>query len=90
MDVSEDVPDGIAPEGLEGPRWTRWFVVSLCSLALMAVAAPFIAYSAFNVLSVEATTPIDWVPLQFAPRRAYQEFVKEFESGDVVVVSWPG
>jgi len=85
-----DVSDGTASPELEGPRWTRWFVVSVCTLALMAAAAPFIAFSAFNVLSVEATTPIDWVPLQFAPRQAYQEFVKEFESGDVVVVSWPG
>ncbi|NQW46286.1 MAG: MMPL family transporter [Planctomycetes bacterium] len=85
-----DMSEGTAPPALEGPLWTRWFVVSVCTLALMAAAAPFIAFSAFNVLSVEATTPIDWVPLQFAPRQAYQEFVKEFESGDVVVVSWPG
>lgn len=59
-------------------------------LAAMAAAAPFIAFSAFRVLSVESTTPIDWVPLRFGPRRDYQAFVKEFESGDVVVVSWPG
>jgi predicted RND superfamily exporter protein len=86
MDVSDDAE----PSPQEGHHWSRWFVVSVCTLALMAAAAPFIAFSAFRVLTVEATTPIDWVPLQFAPRRAYQEFVKEFESGDVVVVSWPG
>jgi len=85
-----DVSDAAEPSVQEGHHWSRWFVVSVCTLALMAAAAPFIAFSAFRVLTVEATTPIDWVPLQFAPRRAYQEFVKEFESGDVVVVSWQG
>jgi len=74
----------------ERPQWTGWFVLSLVTIVLMTVAAPLIAWAAFRVLTVEATTPIDWVPLEFAPRRAYQEFVKEFESGDVVVVSWPG
>ncbi|MFM8804456.1 MAG: hypothetical protein ACKOK8_11195, partial [Planctomycetia bacterium] len=37
--------------------------------AVRAPASPFIAMAAFRVLSVEATTPIDWVPLRFAPRR---------------------
>lgn len=83
-----DVSDGTMPR--QQQPWSRWFVVSVCTLAAMAAGAPFIAFSAFRVLSMEATTPIDWVPLRFAPRRAYQEFVKEFESGDVVVVSWPG
>jgi len=71
-------------------RLTISFWVSVCALAAMAAAAPFIAHSAFSVLAVEATTPIDWVPQRYAPRRAYEEFTQEFESGDVVVVSWPG
>ena len=70
--------------------WSRWFIVSVCTLAVMAASAPLIAVSAFRVLSVEATTPIDWVPERFGPRRAYAEFVDEFESGDVVIASWPG
>ena len=65
--------------------WSRWFIVSVCTLAVMAASAPLIAVSAFRVLSVEATTPIDWVPERFGPRRAYAEFVDEFESGDVVI-----
>lgn len=86
MDVSDDA----TPAAPEGPRWTRWFFVSVCTLGLLVASAPFIAFAAFHVLSVESTTPIDWVPLKFAPRRAYEEFAKEFESGDVVVVSWQG
>ena len=72
------------------PRSVWPLIVSICTLVFMAATSPFIARSTLAVLSVEATTPIDWVPSEFAPRRAYQEFVKEFESGDVVVVSWPG
>jgi hypothetical protein len=83
-----DVSEGNASS--ESRPWSLWFVSSICMLAAMAAAAPFIAFAAFRVLSVEATTPIDWVPLQFPPRSAYQEFVREFESGDVVVVSWEG
>ena len=76
--------------GAAARPWTAWFVVSVATLLLMGAAAPFIARAAVTVLSVEATTPIDWVPRQFGPRRDYEAFAREFESGDVVVVSWPG
>ena len=72
------------------PRSVWPLIVSICTLVFMAATSPFIARSTLAVLSVEATTPIDWVPSEFAPRRAYEDFVREFESGDVVVVSWPG
>jgi hypothetical protein len=76
--------------GAAARPWTAWFVVSMATLVAMLAAAPFIARAAVTVLSVEATTPIDWVPRQFGPRRDYEAFAREFESGDVVVVSWPG
>ncbi len=76
-------PPGVWPHN-------RWFVASVCTLAAMAAAAPFIARSARAVLEVEAQTPIEWVPRDYPPRRAYEDFTREFESGDVVVVSWPG
>jgi len=72
------------------PRIGGWFVVSLCTLAVMAAMAPLIARSALAVLRVESTTALEWVPREYEPRRAYEEFVHEFESGDVVVISWPG
>jgi predicted RND superfamily exporter protein len=60
------------------------------TLAAMLVAVPFIVRAALAVLAVEATTPLDWVPPTFGPRQDYAEFTRQFESGDVVVVSWPG
>jgi predicted RND superfamily exporter protein len=63
--------------------------VSLLTLALLVAGAPWIATSALAVLSVDATTPIEWVPATFPPRVAYDQFTREFESGDVVIATWP-
>ena len=67
-----------------------WWWTSVITLVALACASPFIARAAFAVLAVESTTPLDWVPASFPPRREYSDFVRRFESGDVVVVSWPG
>jgi predicted RND superfamily exporter protein len=64
--------------------------VSLATLALVGAAAPWIARSARAVLAVPSATPIEWVPTTFPPRVAYDRFTHEFESGDVVIASWPG
>ena len=85
-----DPPAAVAVSADGPPRVSGWFVVSIVTLALMAASGPFIGRAAVDVLTMDATTPIDWVPQRFPPRRAYQEFTREFESGDVVVVSWPG
>ncbi|MFM8494546.1 MAG: MMPL family transporter, partial [Planctomycetia bacterium] len=68
----------------------RLLLVSLVTLVVLGAAAPWIARSAIAVLSVDATTPIEWVPATFPPRLAYDRFTAEFESGDVIVASWPG
>jgi len=56
----------------------------------MALSAPFIACAALSVLAVDSTTPMEWVPKTFAPRQVYEAFTKQFQSGDVVVLSWSG
>jgi predicted RND superfamily exporter protein len=74
-----------------GSRRGRWlFAASLVTVAALLAAAPLIARSALAVLGVESTTTIEWVPESFTPRRDYDRFTREFESGDVVVASWPG
>jgi predicted RND superfamily exporter protein len=69
---------------------SAYLCLSLATLLVLGAAAPWIARSAIAVLSVDATTPIEWVPATFPPRLAYDRFAAEFESGDVVVASWPG
>lgn len=83
-----DHPPQSAASGLR--RASPNLVLSLVTLALLGAAAPWIARSAIGVLSVDATTPIEWVPATFPPRQAYDRFTREFESGDVVIASWPG
>jgi len=78
-------PEPVAP----GRRW-RLLPVSLLTLAVLGAVAPWIAAAAIGVLAVDATTPMEWVPDTFPPRLAYEQFTRTFESGDVVVASWPG
>ena len=54
------------------------------------IALPFVAYSAVRVLRSNSNSPLDWMPESMPAKRTYSEFTKQFESGDVVVVSWPG
>ena len=74
---------------MTAPHASRLLPVSLLTLAALAVAAPWIASSAIAILGVDATTPMEWVPATFPPRLAYDQFTREFESGDVVVATWP-
>lgn len=76
--------------GWSDPSAARLYRLSLVSLALLAAAGPWVARAAIKMLGVESTTPIEWVPEAFPARQDYARFTEEFESGDVVVASWPG
>lgn len=65
-------------------------LVALATVAVMAATTPLIAHSALSVLGVETQTPMEWVQPSFGPRKEYERYTREFGSGDVVVVSWPG
>ncbi|MEI6037906.1 MAG: hypothetical protein WCQ91_08285, partial [Planctomycetota bacterium] len=69
---------------------SRLLLLSLLTLLAIALASPWIVSGALAVLGVDSTTPMEWVPATFPPREDYDQFVREFESGDVVVASWPG
>jgi predicted RND superfamily exporter protein len=68
----------------------RLFRVSLTSLMVLMVPLPWVVLAALATLGAQSTTPIEWVPASFPARQAYARFTSEFESGDVVVASWPG
>ena len=72
------------------PSARRLFHASLVSILFVAGAAPFIARAAVGMLAARSTAPIDWVPATFPPRQAYARFTEEFQSGDMIVASWPG
>ena len=68
----------------------RLFRIAVVSLVVFAAAVPWIATTAISVFGAAVTTPIDWVPASYPARRAYAQFTADFESGDVVMASWPG
>ncbi|MGI9177803.1 MAG: efflux RND transporter permease subunit [Pirellulales bacterium] len=82
----DDVEDALPSTGWD----RRLFVVAVVTLLLLAAATPWVIRAAIGILGVDSTTPIEWVPKTFPPREAYATFTREFESGDVVVASWPG
>ena len=89
--TAPDEPRRMPPSAAPDRRPASPFLLlSLVTIAAVALASPWIAHAATAVLGVESTTPIEWVPATFAPRQAYEQFVAEFGSGDVVVASWPG
>ncbi len=85
-----DPPSRPTPALAGGPAAPWLFTMAVLTLMGFACAAPWITAAAITTLSVESTTPIDWVPRSFGPRRAYDTFVQDFGSGDVVIASWPG
>lgn len=64
--------------------------VSLAALLGMAAAAVWIVPRAMAVLDADSAPPLEWVPVTFPARAAYERFTSQFGSGDVVVVSWEG
>ena len=51
---------------------------------------PAIIYGAQRILHANKNSPFEWVPATFAPRREYEEFRRDFGSGEVLIVSWNG
>jgi len=74
----------------EGRHRLRLFPVSVATILCLLAVTPWMVPAALGVIGVDATTPMEWVPLTFPARAAYEKFTGEFESGDVVIASWEG
>ena len=64
-------------------RFQLLLIYALCLL-------PIVADGARQSLKSNANSPLDWVPATFRPRQDYERFRRDFGSGEVLVVSWPG
>ncbi len=71
---------------LESRYRRRWFVATI----LMLATRPLIGFGAHQTMHSMLTLPSRWLPESFPERRALEQFVDEFESGDSVLISWPG
>ena len=59
-------------------------------LLLVACCFPVIGWGAWQALQFNLSSPVDWVPDRHPAKRNYLQFTERFETGDVVVASWPG
>jgi predicted RND superfamily exporter protein len=66
---------------------TRRFRVLLLYAACLL---PAVIWGAIAALQQSQNSPFEWVPSTFGPRQQYQEFCRDFGSGEVLIISWPG
>ena len=64
----------------------RFRILLIYALCLL----PAIVIGAKAALKSNKNSPFEWVPTSFAPRQEYEKFRREFGSGEVLVISWPG
>ena len=64
----------------------RVYLLLLYAVCLL----PAIVYGAREILHTNKNSPFEWVPASFLPRQEYEAFRREFGSGEVLIVSWPG
>lgn len=83
------VPGTLMPSTPDDRSGSLLFALSIGTILTAAAVSPWIVRAAIQISAFDSTTPIEWVPETYAPRRAYETFTAEFESSDVVVASWP-
>lgn len=64
--------------------------VCLATLAVLVPLGGPVIYGAKKSLENNVNSPIAWMPESFVERQQYEMFLEQFESNDVVVVSWRG
>ncbi|WP_339908703.1 efflux RND transporter permease subunit [Symmachiella dynata] len=64
----------------------RWLMASI----LMLCMVPFIGIAAQQTMHSMLTLPSRWLPDSLPERQALERFINEFESGNSVLLSWPG
>ncbi|WP_372899083.1 RND family transporter [Stieleria sp.] len=63
---------------------------SLIALGLMLVLAPLVVVGAGRSLEAMFNSPVMWIPPDSEDRRQFFQFVNDFRTHDVILVSWQG
>ncbi|WP_167546946.1 efflux RND transporter permease subunit [Stieleria maiorica] len=63
---------------------------SLIALACILVAAPLVVVGAGRSLESMYNSPVMWIPPESEERRQFFDFVNDFRTPDVILVSWQG
>ncbi|MFA8019260.1 efflux RND transporter permease subunit [Bremerella cremea] len=64
-------------------------LISLGTLVLMALAAPFLVLGADQALRTMFNAPIRWIPEKFDSLRTFHEFTSQFDVHEMILLSWP-
>ena len=71
----------------EKPRYIRRYIITVIVLVLVA---PFLIYGAHQSVESMSIAPEKWAPPYMQSRKNYDRFMKDFESNDLILISWPG
>ncbi len=71
----------------ETPCYIRRFIMTVVALVLLA---PFLIYGAHQSVESMCIAPEKWTPSYMQSRKDYDRFRKDFESYDLILISWPG
>ena len=69
------------------PRYIRRYILTVIALVLVA---PFLIYGAHQSVESMCIAPEKWAPPHMQSRKNYDRFMKDFESNDLILISWPG
>ena len=69
------------------PRYIRRYIVTVIILLILS---PFLIYGARQSVESMCIAPEKWAPSFMQSRQDYDRFTKDFESNDLILISWPG
>lgn len=72
---------------MKRPAHSRRFLLTLVA---MGAALPPILWGTKHSLESIYNSPPAWVPESFEQRRLYEQFTRQFEGDDPIIISWPG
>jgi len=58
----------------------------LCFYSILLIC--FVGYGASKIIRAPTNSPLDWVSSEFKPRKAYDQLVADFGTGDILIVTW--
>ncbi len=69
------------------PQYKRRYFVTVIILVILS---PFLIYGAHQSVESMCIAPEKWAPSFMQSRLDYDRFTKDFESNDLILISWPG
>ena len=63
---------------------------SLLTFVAIALLMPFLLWGTQRSIQSMFNAPLHWIPPSFEARRQFDEFVEQFQSQEMIIISWPG